>query len=104
MQQFLDRVAAGGASAVILTSRTDEAWLGQLCRIAVGGLDPGEAVEYAEALLAPYPGAAPRRAKRAFADLLEWLDGHPLSMRLVLAHLERTEPEALLDGAQASAR
>ena len=49
-------------------------------------------------LLAPYPAAAARRAPRAFGELMEWLDGHPMSMRLILPHLATTEPEALLAG------
>jgi tetratricopeptide (TPR) repeat protein len=102
---FLDRMAASGRSAVLVTSRSDESWLdhithepGSLRRIRVGGLQPQEAAEYADDLLAPYPPAASRRASRAFGELMEWLDGHPLSMRLVLPHLDTTEPGSLLDG------
>jgi tetratricopeptide (TPR) repeat protein len=100
LRAFLQRLAAGGRSAVVLTSRTEEPWLGELRRIEVGGLAPYEAIEYANQILAPYPTATPRRAKRAFAELLEWLDGHPLSMRLVLPHLQATAPEALLGALQ----
>jgi hypothetical protein len=32
----------------------------------------------------PFPAAAARRTRRAFGELLEWLDGHPLTMRLIL--------------------
>ena len=31
---------------------------------------------------------------------MQWLDGHPLSMRLVLPHLDTTDPAALLAGLQ----
>ncbi|WP_422769980.1 tetratricopeptide repeat protein [Plantactinospora sp. WMMC1484] len=96
MRSFLDRVGASGASAVIITSRTEEPWLGPVRRIAVAGLTPAEAVEYADQVLAPYPAARPRRALPAFVDLMTWLDGHPLCMRLVLPHLESTEPADLL--------
>jgi hypothetical protein len=34
---------------------------------------------------------------------MQWLDGHPLSMRLVLPYLESTDPEALLAGLQGTA-
>jgi tetratricopeptide (TPR) repeat protein len=100
LARFLARVAAEGESAVIVTSRTEEAWLGDLRRISVGGLAPDEAIEYADQLLAAYPGAAPRRAKRNFAELMEWFDGHPLGMRVVLPYLETTNPGALLAGLQ----
>ena len=94
--QFLARLAAEGRSAVIITSRTTEDWLGSVSRIPVGRLLPEEAADYAGWLLAAYPAAGSRRARRAFGELLEWLDGHPLSMRLTLPHLAAAEPEALL--------
>jgi len=95
---FLARLATNGKSAVIITSRTAEDWLGPLRRIGVGGLAREEATQYAGQLLAPYPAAAPRRGRRAFGELLEWLDGHPLSMRLILPRLDAVGPEALLEG------
>jgi tetratricopeptide (TPR) repeat protein len=98
LREFLHTVAAGGRSAVLVTSRAPETWLGELRRIELGGLTRGEAVQYADQVLHPFPAAAPRRASRAFAELLDWLDGHPLSMRLLLPHLDSTDPDILLDG------
>ena len=117
LRGFLHKLAAGGRSAVLVTSRSEEAWLDDgagpgpggaavpvtLRRIRVAGLTPQEATEYAGDLLAPYPAAAPRRAHRAFGELMQWLDGHPLSMRLVLPHLDTTDPEVLLAGLQGTA-
>jgi tetratricopeptide (TPR) repeat protein len=88
---------------VLVTSRSPEPWLGEVRRLPVGGLTPREADEYADYLLAPYPAARPRRAVRAFGELLEWLDGHPLSMRLILPHLDTTDPSALLDALRGAA-
>lgn len=103
VKDFLARLAANGKSAVLITSRTSEDWLDEdwptpLRRIMVGGLTRGEAAEYATKLLKPLPAARPRRERRAFGELLEWLDGHPLSMRLILPRLDTADPEALLDG------
>jgi tetratricopeptide (TPR) repeat protein len=103
LREFLARLAARGRSAVLITSRTPEHWLGGVRRIEVGGLAGHEAAEYADDLLAPYPAAAPRRARRAFGELMEWLDGHPLSMRLILPRLDTTDPETLLAGLQGTA-
>lgn len=100
LREFLERVAAAGRSSIIVTSRSPEDWLGGIRRIEVGGLTPDESVEYADALLAAYPSATPRRSTEAFPELLEWLDGHPLSMRLVLPHLADTDARHLLDGLQ----
>jgi hypothetical protein len=97
LRNFLAHLAAHGRSSVIITSRTPEDWLGDVRRITVGGLATHEAAEYAGHLLAPYASAQPRRAQRAFGELMEWLDGHPLSMRLILPRLNTTEPKALLE-------
>ena len=62
---------------MLVTSRSEEAWLDDgialstggaavpvtLRRIGVAGLAPEEATKYAGDLLAPYPAAAPRRAR-----------------------------------------
>ncbi len=103
LKGFLGRIAAEGRSAVIVTSSTEETWLGSLRRIPVGGLAPNEAIDYADQVLAPYPDAAPRRAQRAFAELMEWLNGHPLSMRVVLPYLDTTDPHVLLAGLRGTA-
>lgn len=104
LRSFLERIAANGPSTVIITTRTEETWLGpSLRRIAVGGLSPTEAIEYADQILAPYPDAAPRRAQRAFAELTDWLTGHPLSMRVVLPYLNTTDPAVLLAGLRGTA-
>lgn len=86
----------GGKSALLITSRTTEDWLGDVRRIPFGGLRPQEAAEYADALLAPYPAARQRRQSAAFAELLEALEGHPLSLRLMLPQLEAAAPETVL--------
>lgn len=97
LASFLSRMAKTGRSGVLITSRSPEEWLGEIRRVPVPGLTPREADEYATDLLAPYPNARPKRAQRSFAYLMEWLDGHPLSMRLILPRLETTAPAALLD-------
>ena len=77
---------------MIITSRAQEDWLGEVRRIAVGGLNRAEAAEYAGLLLAPFPAAQPRRERPSFGELLDWLDGHPLAMRLTLPRLRDTDP------------
>ena len=99
------RAAAGvpGVGARSLPQRGDHhqprarrSWLGQVRRIDVGGLNRAEAAEYAGHLLAPYPAAQARRERRSFGELLDWLDGHPLAMRLTLPRLDTTDPADLL--------
>ena len=96
LREFLEWVRDHSRCAVIITSRAREDWLGKVRRIDVGGLNRQEAAEYADHLLAPYPAAQTRREGRAFGDLLEWLDGHPLAMRLTLPRLDTTSPAGLL--------
>ncbi|MFJ4091341.1 tetratricopeptide repeat protein [Kitasatospora sp. NPDC089913] len=107
LRALLDLVARQGRSTVLLTSRTREDWLGAAAlRIEVPGLDPGETVEYAERLLGPStdapatpgsPDTVRRRGLRVFGELLEWLGGHPLAMRLALSSLDAHEPWQTLD-------
>ncbi|MEU4349131.1 tetratricopeptide repeat protein [Streptomyces sp. NPDC023838] len=99
MRAFLSRLARDSGSTVVITSRSDEDWLGEgIRRIRVDGLDTEEATQYAEQLLAPYPHTRKTRESRAFGEVMQWLDGHPLSMRLVLPHLDTTSAADLLDG------
>ncbi|MEV5975126.1 CHAT domain-containing protein [Streptomyces sp. NPDC051921] len=101
LREFLTSVAGGGRSAVLLTSRTRESWLPEgpagARRIEVGGLSREESVVYADQLLAPYPAARRRRAARSFGELMQWMDGHPLTMRLVLPHVDTTDAGVLLE-------
>lgn len=85
-------------SALVITSRTPEDWLSQVRRIEVGRLTHQEANEYTDHLLASYPNTLPKRQGEAFAELLQWLDGHPMSMKLILPLLDETDPDTLLDG------
>ena len=100
LRGFLTWVRDHSRSAVMITSRAAEGWLGEVRRIAVGGLNRAEAAQYAGHLLAPFPTAQTRRKTRSFGELLEWLDGHPLAMRLTLPRLDTTEPGDLLAGLQ----
>jgi tetratricopeptide (TPR) repeat protein len=96
LKGFLEWVRDHSRSTMLVTSRAQEVWLGQVRRIGVGGLNRAEAAEYAGHLLEPYPAAQRRRERRTFGELLDWLDGHPLAMRLTLPRLDATEPAALL--------
>jgi tetratricopeptide (TPR) repeat protein len=96
LREFLHWVRDHSASTVIITSRAREDWLGQVRRIEVGGLNRAEAARFAGRLLAPYPAAQQRRERPSFGQLLEWLDGHPLAMRLTLPRLDTTDPAGLL--------
>jgi tetratricopeptide (TPR) repeat protein len=103
LREFLDWVRGNSRSAVIVTSRAREDWLGEVRRIAVGGLNRAEAAQYAGLLLAPFPAARQRRERRSFGELLDWLDGHPLAMRLTLPRLEDADPAELLAGLRGTA-
>jgi tetratricopeptide (TPR) repeat protein len=96
LKGFLEWVRDHSSSAVLVTSRAQETWLGQIRRIGVGGLNRTEAAQYAGHLLEPYPAAQRRRERRSFGDLLVWLDGHPLALRLTLPGLEISDPADLL--------
>jgi tetratricopeptide (TPR) repeat protein len=88
----------GFGSALIITSRSEEEWLGDVRRVALSRLSPQEAAEYADDLLAAYPRAQAQRQEKAFGALMEWLGGHPLSLKLILPQLEERSATALLAG------
>ena len=100
LRDFLHWVRGHSNSMVIITSRAQEVWLGQVGRVTVGGLNQGEAAEYASYLLRSLPAAQARRQQRSFGELLQWLGGHPLAMRLTLPRLTTAGPADLLAGLQ----
>jgi hypothetical protein len=53
LREFLEWVRDHSSSTVIITSRAQEGWLGEVRRIGVGGLNRAEAAQYAGHLLAP---------------------------------------------------
>ena len=86
--QFLNKVRSRSSSAVIITSRSSEPWLGPIHRLPeVEGLRKQEAAKLADRILAASPGSTGKRDDEAFGALMERLGGHPLSMRLVLPGL-----------------
>jgi tetratricopeptide (TPR) repeat protein len=92
VKDFFAAIVRVGKGGVIVTSRSAEAWLGdEVYRVELGGLDAQDANEYAEALLAGRPKAQERRQDRAYAELLEFLGGHPLSLRLILPQLDKVK-------------
>jgi tetratricopeptide (TPR) repeat protein len=93
---FLADLVQHGRSGVIITSRSPEPWLGHVHRQELYGLKPQGAAELAEDVLAPYSWNRERRAERAYAELLAWFDGHPLSLRLMLPKLEHMGAADLL--------
>jgi tetratricopeptide (TPR) repeat protein len=100
VREFLAEVAREARGGVLITSRSPESWLGdsEIHRLELRGLAPADANQFADMLLAPYPRAVEARKNPAFPRLLEALDGHPLSLRLLLPHLDRAAAQEILDG------
>ncbi|MGA2150016.1 MAG: CHAT domain-containing protein, partial [Bryobacteraceae bacterium] len=88
LAQFLEGLR-GGASKVLITSRSEENWLGPQRRwkLPLGGFDGEERWEYCETVVRDL-GLTVNRADRDYADLMKQLGGHPLAMRVVLPQLE----------------
>jgi CHAT domain-containing protein len=79
----------GGATKVLITSRSEEEWLGsRRFRLILQGLDGEERWEYCESILRDL-GLTVDRDDQAFAELMKQLGGHPLAMRAILPHLEK---------------
>ena len=85
---FLKRLR-GGRTKVIITSRSDEDWLGiERIRISIGGLVGEEQWDYCESILRDL-GLNVDRKDEDLIKLMELLDGHPLAMRAILPKLEK---------------
>ncbi len=102
LRDFLSALR-GGRTRVIVTSRRDEKWLGNIYRrVEVGGLKLTEAQELAVRVM----GRAGLDAKQIKAlpqynDLLGYLRGNPLAIQAILPELKRAAPDALLRALQA---
>jgi tetratricopeptide (TPR) repeat protein len=94
LRTFLQRLR-GGATKVIITSRSDEDWLGteQRRKVALDGLDGEERWAYADAILRDL-GITIDREDKDLVELMKLLDGHPLAMRVVLPRLENKRRSA----------
>jgi tetratricopeptide (TPR) repeat protein len=99
LAEFL-ALATSCSCKVVITSRTREAWLGEASHIRVAGLSPEETDQYCDVLVESDPRVATRRRDPAFADLLAYLGGHPMSMRLIFPHLVTTDALGILAALQ----
>jgi tetratricopeptide (TPR) repeat protein len=89
LRLLLERLR-GGKTKVLITSRSEEEWLGpeQRRKVPLGGLDGEDRWAYAEAMLRDL-GVPVRRDDAKLVELMDLLGGHPLAMRVVLPRLER---------------
>jgi tetratricopeptide (TPR) repeat protein len=96
LAQFLMELR-GGATKVIITSRSPEDWLGPQRRflLRLGGLDHEERWEYCNAILRDL-GQSINREDQELAELMNLLGGHPLAMRSVLPQLEKLSASQVL--------
>lgn len=95
LKQWLEQLR-GGASRVLITSRSDEQWLGTTAcfRAPLGGMQGEERQELARAILADQGMRLdPRDADTA--ELINSLQGHPLMMRAILPKLKTVNARQL---------
>jgi tetratricopeptide (TPR) repeat protein len=86
---FFLRHLRGGATKVVITSRSEETWLGiERRKVPLGGLDGEERWEFCDRILESL-GISVDRNNEDIAKLMALLGGHPLSMRAILPELEK---------------
>ncbi|MCP4699508.1 MAG: tetratricopeptide repeat protein [Gammaproteobacteria bacterium] len=92
----------GGRTKILITSRSPETWLSpQECyRLPLTGLQGEERWAYCNAVLLYLRRHIERQDRAAYAELMDFLDGHPLAMRAVLPRLLEESPAALLAALQ----
>jgi len=95
LKVFLDCLRLG-KTKIIITSRTDEAWLGTCCtRLPLSGLK-GEDLWRYQSRLAKEFGLALGRNDEDFNCLMAKLDGNPLAVRVIFKRLQAHTPGQLL--------
>ncbi|MBI3796026.1 MAG: CHAT domain-containing protein [Deltaproteobacteria bacterium] len=102
LRDFLSELR-GGQTKVLLTSRRDEPWLGNIYRhVELGGLALVEAQELAVRVL-QRAGLQPSQIKALpdYNELLRYLRGNPLAIQVILPELKQKTPNVLLKEVQA---
>ena len=89
----------GGASKVLVTSRSKEDWIDPQHRflLRLRGLNGEERWDFCEAVLQDL-GITVNRDDEQLVDLMNFLNGHPLSMRVLLPRLESLRASDILAG------
>ena len=92
----------GGRSKVIITSRSEEQWLGiQRLKVSIGGLVGEEMWEYCEKILDGLNLRVDRTDKDQ-VELMDLLNGHPLAMRVILPRLENMSARQVIDAVRSN--
>ncbi len=102
LKTFLAKLR-GGQTKVIITSRSDEAWLENTNRyeISLGGLQGEERWDYCEVILRDL-GLTIDRKDADLVTLMDLLGGHPLAMRVILPRLAKLKAAALIQALQSN--
>jgi hypothetical protein len=97
LRDFLGKLR-GGASKVVITSRSPEAWLGadRCFPLSLGGLQGEERWEYCATILRDL-GLEADQKDAGLKNLMDLLDGHPLAMRALLPRLREVGASVLAD-------
>ncbi|NLX07529.1 MAG: tetratricopeptide repeat protein [Phycisphaerae bacterium] len=85
----------GGQTKILITSRSEETWLGETrCPVSLSGLDGEERWEYCQAILDQL-GKKVDREDMDQVELMALLDGHPLAMRVIVPKLAEMPAKAI---------
>ncbi|MBL8254269.1 MAG: tetratricopeptide repeat protein, partial [Candidatus Competibacter sp.] len=97
LRGFLGKLR-GGASKVIITSRSPEAWLGadRCFALSLGGLQGEERWEYCATILRDL-GLDADQKDAGLKNLMDVLGGHPLAMRALLPRLSEVGASVLAE-------
>ena len=94
LKDFL-KALMGGATKVIITSRREEEWLGRCYQsITLHGLNQRDAVELSGRVLDR--AGIDRQKLKPYHKLLNYLQGNPLAIQVILPELKHIDPDELL--------
>lgn len=96
LKRFLKELR-GGETWVLITSRREEVWLDcGYSLVNLQGLSPIDTQEFAAKILQTV-GVEIKNLPEEYLDLLKLLGGHPLSLRVVLPHLQTQTPTQVIE-------
>ena len=101
MRSFLQQLR-GGRTKVLITSRSEEAWLGiERGKVPIGGLRHEEQWKFCDAVLRDLNVKIDRDDPN-LVRLMRLINGHPLAMRVILPCLEAMTAVQVLDALQSN--
>lgn len=99
LKRFIQLFGRKSRSSLVITSQDPERWLGVdaiVNRIELPGMCFSDAGQWINRFLDPKSILGTSRQNQDFGELMKFVDGHPLGLRLIIRHLSQLPADKLL--------